>query len=678
LRQRNICGNRIEKLEKKEMTNENQLAIFIDFENLALWAEREFFDFAISPLIEYLQTRGPLVIKRAYGDWSRFSRYRDELMNNSIDLIQIYSVRGSKNRADIRLSIDAFEVCLTRPQINTYVIVSGDSDFGPLVVKLREYGRYIIGIGPRNITHHLLVKSCDEFVYLETALGETAETDDLCVERENARNLLSKALQAHGQRGELPILATKLRQTMLLMDPAFNEANFGYPNYKDWLNENHDLVNIFIKDLQLYVASPDYIPGSEQEILKLDISKQPIDLLVTHRQDLESQYRQVVARMKLGSIDLPTRRDILRDIYREVSENPGQFTPEEIIDILHERYEKLGLMRSLANINEILQIAIRQKAFDFKDQSISIASPVWISTGIQTEADFICWAEAEMVYAIIRSGLEVDPYEMAHVLLNDHDQVDYINCMLDNLKQRNWIAKKGKRYMLPGTGVSPIEGETNLQAVIQDIEQIQIPSNLAITAETANNLARKAMLQRSQDFVASGNNYLLACRIQLEAVNQGVSGATMEDLRWFMASYASVIAGKLSQVSHDYSAARPYYLAFFALVQEEDPLWSRMRGLINPMLSYFWANAGRELDINISAWNLSMSSPAQIAMIAANHPDPDLRKLWTRITVELAQVNPGILRRIANQLNLNRSDGPESQKTAEAIEQILVEYAPLE
>ncbi len=155
-----------------------QLAIFIDFENIALWAEREFFDFEITDLIESLQTRGPAVVKRAYADWSRFTRYRDGMMNNSIDLIQIYSVRAGKNRADIRMAIDAFEIALTRPQIHTYVIVSGDSDFSPLAAKLREYGRYTIGIGPRSITHDLLVRSCDEFIYLETALGEPADVDD--------------------------------------------------------------------------------------------------------------------------------------------------------------------------------------------------------------------------------------------------------------------------------------------------------------------------------------------------------------------------------------------------------------------------------------------------------------------------------------------------------------------
>ena len=223
----------------------NQIAVFIDFENVALWAEQEFIDFELTPLMEYLQSRGPVVIKRVYGDWSRFSHYREELMNNSVDLIQIYSVRAGKNRADIRMALDAIETAITRPQIQTFVVISGDSDFGPLVSKLREYGRYTLGIGPREVTHPLLIKACDEFIYLEAVLGEMHDLQELhqaaTADNETARTLLIKALQIHAQRGELPVLAAKLKQTMLLMDSAFNEANFGYSQFKNWL-ENTDFI----------------------------------------------------------------------------------------------------------------------------------------------------------------------------------------------------------------------------------------------------------------------------------------------------------------------------------------------------------------------------------------------------------------------------------------------------
>lgn len=668
----------------------DQLAVFIDFENVALWAEREFYDFEITSLIAYLQTRGPAVVKRAYADWSRFSRYRDALMNNSIDLIQIYSVRTGKNRADIRMAIDAFEIAMTRPQIRNYVIVSGDSDFGPLVAKLREYGRYTIGIGPRSITHDLLVRSCDEFVYLETALGELAATDEQsCIEIEQARSLLSRALQAHGQRGEIPILATRLKQTMLLMDPAFNEANFGYAQFKSWLEDHQDLVVLFVKDYQLFVA-----PAEENGIPRINSIPQVVERVTqppaafVHssprtegpplpRLTLDAQYKQVFNRLKMGSVDLANRRDVLRDIYREIHDNPGVYTLDDLIEELSGRYEAQGIMRSSGMVRDIVQLAIRQQAFEYNGQPAAANIPVWIAPGINTEASFIDRGEAEFIYAVIRAGLDIDAGELAYLLLNDRTQGDSIYRLIEDLKRRALVVQRGDRFTLPGRGMVPFQNEPALQVLFRDIEQVTIPDSIQPGAETARSMAKKAMLQRSQDFAASSSSYLLVCRLQWDAVEKDEPGATMEDLKWYMASYASAIAGKLSQVNRDYASARPYYLAFFSLVQEEDTLWGRMRGLINPMLAYFWSNAGRELDINVSNWNLSMSSPAQIAVYAATHPNPELRRLWTRITTELAQVNPGLLQRVANQLMLSRTEQPENGRVAEQIEQILEGIEPV-
>jgi uncharacterized LabA/DUF88 family protein len=659
------------------MDGNNQLAVFIDFENIALWAEREFFDFEVTSLMEYLQSRGPAVVKRAYGDWSRFSRYRDELMNNSIDLIQIYSVRVGKNRADIRMAIDAFEIAMTRPQINNFVIISGDSDFGPLVGKLREYGRYTLGIGPRSITHHLLVKSCDEFVYLETALGETAEADEQSsVDRELARGLLTKALQAHGQRGEVPVLATRLKQTMLLMDPAFNEANFGYSQFKAWLEDSRDLVKLFMRDLQLYVAPIDYVAPGDLELIPSEVPQETKETQASAALTLDVQYRSIFNRLKVASIEMSTRRDVLRDIYRELCEHPGEQTTDELLDNLTTVYEAQGLIRSKANLREILQMAYRQESFDYGDKTASLYVPVWLAPGIQSEADFVRRAESDFVYAIVRAGLDIDHEELAYILLNDRNQVDYIQSMLDDLKQRGLITQTAKRYQLAGRGILPFEDDPAFKILFRDIQEVEVPENMASGVETAHRLAKKAMVQRSQDFAASADNYLLACRLQWDAFRAGERGVSLEDLRWYMASYASAIAGKLSQVNRDYRGARPYYLAFFALVQEDDPLWSRMRGLINPMLSYYWANAGRELELNTSAWNLSMSSPAQIAIYAATHPNSDLRKLWYSITEELAQVNPGILERIGNQITLSSSDQPENLRVAEQISGILDSLTP--
>jgi len=549
------------------------------------------------------------------------------------------------------------------------------------MAKLREYGRYTIGIGPRSITHDLLVRSCDEFIYLETALGEPAHLDDQsCVEIEDARSLLTKALNAHGQRGDLPVLATRLKQTMLLMYPAFNEANFGYTQFKPWLDDHRDLAKLLIKDMQLYVAPHDFNAPGAFELAPVEIpSEQPIEFKgvekppAVQRSPLDGQYRQVFSRLKMTNVDLNTRRDVLRDIYRELNDHPGKQTTDELLEMLEERYEAQGLIRTKSLLREILQLGFRQGGFDYFDQQVSPYNPVRIAEGIASEADFVERAESDIIYAVVRAGLDVDLSELAYLLLNDHNQAEYISTLLENLKQRGMIAYRNRRWVLPGSGNIPFADEPALRILCRDIEQALIPENMQPGLETARTLAKKAMVQRSQDFAASSNTYLLACRMQWDALERGEPGATLEDLRWYMASYASAIAGKLSQVNRDYSGARPYYLAFFSLGQEDDALWGRMRGLINPMLAYFWSNTGRELDINVSAWNLSMSSPAQIAVYAATHPNPDLRKLWHKVTLDLAEINPGVLRRIANQLMLNRTDHPENARVAEQIESILAE-----
>ena len=150
-------------------------------------------------------------------------------------------------------------------------------------------------------------------------------------------------------------------------------------------------------------------------------------------------------------------------------------------------------------------------------------------------------------------------------------------------------------------------------------------------------------------------------------MENGEEAATLEDLRWYMASYASVRAGELSQVARDYAGANPYYLAFFALVQEDDPLWSRMRGLINPMLSYYWANAGRELGINVADWNLSSAMPAQIAVQAGTHENPELRARWGERTKALAGVNTDVLFRVVDQIKHHFNDQPAALEVANHI-----------
>ena len=137
------------------------IAVFIDFEN---FYHEEAFD--ITALINSLKERGRLIVKKAYADWGTFARYKKEMLENSVELIELpsHTLRG-KNSSDIKLVVDALEFAITKEYIDTIVVVSGDSDYTPLIAKLREYNKYVIVIGHQEKTSSLLKGSCDELIY---------------------------------------------------------------------------------------------------------------------------------------------------------------------------------------------------------------------------------------------------------------------------------------------------------------------------------------------------------------------------------------------------------------------------------------------------------------------------------------------------------------------------------
>ncbi len=148
--------------------NDNSLAVFIDFENLALGFQNRRDRFDIGRVLERLVEKGKIVVKKAYADWSRFGGYTQPLHEAAIELIEIPKrSQTGKNSADIRMCVDAMDLAHNKDHIDTFVIVSGDSDFSPLVSKLKENGKHVIGLGTQDSTSELLRDNCDEFIYYE-------------------------------------------------------------------------------------------------------------------------------------------------------------------------------------------------------------------------------------------------------------------------------------------------------------------------------------------------------------------------------------------------------------------------------------------------------------------------------------------------------------------------------
>ncbi len=221
---------------------ERSLAIFIDFENLALGFQGRRDRFEIHRVLERLVEKGKIVAKKAYADWSRFGTYTAPLHEAAIELIEIpRRGQSGKNSADIRLCVDAMDLAYSKEHIDTFAIVSGDSDFSPLVSKLKELGKHVIGLGMQESTSDLLRDNCDEFIYYED-LGQAPElppavNPQLPEGKRKAFALLLESLLALRRENKEVLWSSMVKDTMKRKKPSFNEAYHGYRTFSELLED---------------------------------------------------------------------------------------------------------------------------------------------------------------------------------------------------------------------------------------------------------------------------------------------------------------------------------------------------------------------------------------------------------------------------------------------------------
>jgi uncharacterized protein (TIGR00288 family) len=221
---------------------ERSLAVFIDFENLALGFQGRRDRFDIAPVLERLVEKGKIVAKKAYADWSRFANYTAPLHEAAIELVEIpRRSQTGKNSADIHLCVDAMDLAHSKEHIDTFVIVSGDSDFSPLVSKLKENGKHVIGLGMQQSTSDLLRDNCDEFIYYED-LGQSptmapALNPQLPEAKRKAFALLLESLLALRRENKEVLWSSMVKDTMKRKKPSFNEAYHGYRTFSELLED---------------------------------------------------------------------------------------------------------------------------------------------------------------------------------------------------------------------------------------------------------------------------------------------------------------------------------------------------------------------------------------------------------------------------------------------------------
>ena len=276
----------------------SNIAVFCDFENVAIGIkEASYPDFRIRPILERLLLKGSIVVKKAYCDWDRYKEYKRDMHEAAFELIEIPHLRQSgKNSADIRMVVDALDLCYTKTHIDAFVIISGDSDFSPLISKLKENGKSVIGIGVRGSASSLLVANCDEFIFYEdlvqikpvpkipaqrrsapspasvkepvasaqkatsptrrrarpateTTAGKGASAGEPAAEEKKGRAVelvVSTVERLIAERGgEGSISASLIKSTIKRIEPGFSESQYGYSAFGKILDEAHksgDLV----------------------------------------------------------------------------------------------------------------------------------------------------------------------------------------------------------------------------------------------------------------------------------------------------------------------------------------------------------------------------------------------------------------------------------------------------
>jgi uncharacterized protein (TIGR00288 family) len=243
-----------------ESSQIRNLGIYCDFENIALGVkEAKYEAFDIKRVLERLLLKGNIVVKKAYCDWDRYKEFKKPMHEAAFELIEIPHVRQSgKNSADIRMVVDALDLCYTKSHVDTFVIVSGDSDFSALVSKLRENNRVVIGIGVKNSTSDLLISSCDEFIYYDdlvrgaakqatarrkrSAAKKTSRPSAAPVKSDRAQEALDLVMETvealFAERGEEEkVWGSMVKQALKRRKPGFSESYHGFRSFSKLLEE---------------------------------------------------------------------------------------------------------------------------------------------------------------------------------------------------------------------------------------------------------------------------------------------------------------------------------------------------------------------------------------------------------------------------------------------------------
>ncbi len=431
------------------MNSDSQVAVFIDYDNIVISATDKLgkdTEVEWARILEAAVQVGRVVTRRAYADWSAYGGdAQRELLGLGIELVHVSSKRG-KNAADIRIVIDALEMLFSeRNNITHVLLVSGDGDFTELVHRLRTRGLFVIGMGVSGTSAEYLVNACDEFIFYDRLAGFTpqpprAPGSKQKVPREEevaapsfdiseARQLLRRVLQARETEW---MLAAELKSAMLRLDPAFNERNYGFSSFKEFLNAQKDMVNMRTSNNQLEVQLRD-----EPQVNGVSAAA-PEALL--------DQYVNILAQNKVRMTPNEYRPVIVFKFFELCKTHP-EYTLTQLKEQVHAHFEETAPHVKWQYVHETAHQLFHTYCFDFGDganaaQDVRLWDrPVKLAEGINKRSDMLDKCDKGLLQKLAKNlgSLDKIDREVAARLLygsfRGQKMLDHVNDLIVALKK---------------------------------------------------------------------------------------------------------------------------------------------------------------------------------------------------------------------------------------------------
>jgi tetratricopeptide (TPR) repeat protein len=538
------------------------------------------------------------------------------------------------------------ETALTRPAIGTFVLVTGDSDFSAVARKLRSYGKYVVGIGLRDATSEVLVRSCDEFILYDklVEIDEVINNQNL----EHARKLLVAAMRL--LTAEYPgdvIPAAEIKQQLLRLAPDFDEKILGHSKFSSFLRSQRDLVTI--SELETGPAAS-LIPA---------LKRGQLDHALSYQTALNTAgFRLVKAQV---------RQEILHDLYQLLSEQPLTFTLDEAVLQLKAQYDEGNILRSRDDIYETAKLVKQANVIDPEPESWELDT-LSIRSGL-TPQSFVDRCESVYVAVLLGKHLPIDDDSLSSLLFGTVDHRDRIRMLVAIAEQAEGHAVAQEPVTANWPWPVRLTRIPELQFVLEDISSWQLHEEPSL--EKSQEYNNQGLQIRTTDFESARLNFLQAAKMLSELVKRREPGASQMDLEWYVASYCATAAGAHFS-RREYAEAYRHYLAFFALVKESEPVWDRVRRLVPPMLSFFFTIAPNESHALLKV-SPGRTHPARLAVLLYNHEQKAVRERWTEMARELARVNPALVRGLIQRIQFLEDDEtvPGAHETRLALARML-------